>query len=485
MPSVYAPLNQPDPYAQQRRRSMYAPLDVPDEEGDDQQSPLMRSAMANLPSGGQHGGGVGLGYAQDLAANQDATTNEGDDAPKGSKYDAPGEGPGGGGAGSDPTAKALAEMTPPSGSGGAGNPLDIDSGGSRDPVHYMKWSQTAPEAAGTEKFSTTPENRQPRDQTPITKDGLPRIGDEAKESKYRSPSWDERDRKIADRDKKQKFLGSVWGGLLTALAPSVTAGMRNDVRQLDSEARQAGDQGRYDDNRKGAEYAARNARMLDVANIRAKSATDAAGIRTEAIKARGGAIDKGTIDVHGHKVFFNPVTGQNEIQSSPDIPGETMNPLDTDNINAPALRPAVKGQPFEFPVPGEGKAQTYHNIPENVPSYIGKDGKRIKNPDYIPPLDRKPAPPDKMDPDEKKADAAGKAARAAVYAAKGSASEAQAAYDAAHDESLANRKTGIVHEGDLQNFPDKVTGAMVPHRMSSKGKWVAVVGGAPAPKKKP
>jgi hypothetical protein len=441
--SRYAPFDPTNPY--QRRRSPYAPL----EEDEEEQSPLMRNAVAQNAGGyGKYGGGQ---FAQNLAvnalANKSLTGDE--EAPAStSKYAT------------------------------AGN---------------ASWLTAAPEASGAEPFSTTPENRGPREETPISKNELPRVDEHVSrgESKY-SAAWEAAAKKQEEIDKLHKKLNSFGGGLLTALVPGVTTGMRSDLAQLRAEHRDLEQQAMYQDNRRGGEIVPRSEKVIigpdgkrqivaltrDGRQVNVGQAPEDPRVESARVKQQNQEkAMTSPADVQGLKYYWDP----EEKTYKPLSTKGKESILDVDNPEVPP--PAEK--PIQFPVPHEGKAGTIHNLPENVPSYIDATGKIQKNPNYVAPADRKPGGAgEKEDPIEKRAAAAAQAAmQKALFAAPDDQVGAQGIYDntyAAVKRTLSRGKGGELapetEPGTKKNFRDKKTKRIVPHYLDKKGKWQPIVG---------
>jgi hypothetical protein len=234
---------------------------------------------------------------------------------------------------------------------GGGGDAAAKYGSAEEGDPSLDWVHHAPEAAGTESFSTTPQNQTPRSTTPITKDELPRIDKTETSSK-----WDN----VRSIDEQIKALAARPGD------------MRYDRKMttLFRERAAAYNDAVYQDNRRASEpvgkaYAGKDehgnpvwiqslkggaTRILGPRDEDAR--VTAAKIKAERDDRRARAREKGELDVEGHKWFVNPETGEREMETHPVITPAQGPP--TPGGDFPTSR---YDAPIQFAKPGDTEAQ--------------------------------------------------------------------------------------------------------------------------------
>lgn len=398
-PGVQTPGLPPSPYFQ---------------DDDEQQSPTVRMAMARA----HRNAGYGMGGAQaDALADLDAA-RQGRAKPLVSKYAGPAE------TADDHQGEDAGETT-------AGRPAGESPYLVAD---NASWTKTAPEAAGSEGFSTTPENRPPRSSQPIEKADVPRINSEASASPSR---WDAVHAKDAEIAKAQKKLSGFGAGALAMLAPGVirmmTANLQGMRQDRDDLAREAA----YFDDQKGAHQKFIEEQRTARANARAAAQVEAQKQKNAQDERHQTSIkNTGRVDENGRFVYIDPDTGA--WREPAPMPGK-VSPLDVDNPEAPAPKPYLP----TFAKPKEaGGAGTWHESTDdagNVTAYnpvtgerksLGKIGKTTVHPEHESPDEKEAAEI------EKEARTAGRQARAEWLKDKtNTIDKPQAAIDQGADEA--------------------------------------------------
>ena len=219
----------------------------------------------------------------------------------------------------------------------------------------VDWATQAPEAAGTDGFSTSPENRQPRSQEPISKYDIPKIGDSASEpppQPQRSKAWQAVDDKKAQIDAIHKKLTGFGAAIAAVQSPSLIHMMQGEESSLRGEMRDLIGQAQYDDNRRGMvphgkpftvvedgvptmyQYLA-NGQKVKVGQAPLPAAAQAALIRNQRAKRLQSALKEGKVNDQGELEYLDPETGEPKIYQRPG----KGSVLDTDNPDAPAPAP--------------------------------------------------------------------------------------------------------------------------------------------------
>lgn len=416
------------------------------QDDEDEQSPTVRMAQARA---GRSSGRYGFGGGQvDALADLDTTAQNGGRAkPLVSRYAGP------------------AEVSD--------DHHDEDAGEPKSPylvTGNASWTKAAPEAAGTEGFSTTPENRPPRSSAPIEKADLPRVNSEPAKSPSKWDAVRAKDEEIAKAEKKLSGWGMPWIAMAApGVARLMTANLQGMRQDRDDLAREAA----YFDDQKGAHQRFIEEERTKRANARAAAQVEAQKLKNSQDERHQAAIkNTGRVDENGRFVYIDPDTGA--WREPAGIPGKTS-PLDQDNPEAPAPKPYLP----TFPKPKEAGAGSPHyetddsgNVtaiyPDGTTKALGRKGKTTVHPE-------KPTP---EDPKEKRIAGAYAAARSAFLRDHPDDEEGanNAARSAARDFSdfmAGNEGPGA---GTRKNFKNSQTGALEPFELGKDGKWHKVVG---------
>jgi hypothetical protein len=229
------------------------------------------------------------------------------------------------------------------------------------PYSAPDWHSTAPEAAGSESFSTTPENRPPRSQEPITRSDVPRAektaAPAAPEVKpERSEAWKAVDRKSAELEELNQKLSDPKIGMYSMLAPNAVRQLETRAQHTRAEREELRRQAQYDDDLKGRKPHGRPVRVDEgngkfgwyqqYANGTQQRIGDApVDSRIAVAQAKEQAIkNTGRVDETGRFVYVDPDTHQ-WTEPGP-LPGKPAqgNVLDADNPAATSLySPPVAG----------------------------------------------------------------------------------------------------------------------------------------------
>lgn len=261
-----------------RRRSPYSSPEedqVPDlsiyseRPEEEEQSPLMRNAMAQNEAAGNRGYGGGAGDVYDALTAADLKSNYG-----------PEQGP---------SPEAVSRYTaPPDEPDVVADPAQATEGGGS-----MSWVNEAPEAAGAASFSTTPRNAPPRSEEPIRNTDVPKVGDGPSEKSQnkgnptRNPFQDAVDRTDAKIEKLREKMGGAGAFLGTLLNPHTQQLYRDQMNALLAQRKNfAADAAMYEDKR-GANALAR-AKLKSEASIEVQKLKNQQNERREsAIKNTG------------------------------------------------------------------------------------------------------------------------------------------------------------------------------------------------------